>query len=129
MSLDDLILGPLDSSPAAAVLEEAADVLLVHGWCKTQGHDNEGRFCVLGAVAEAVEPGWYEVDRTYYWSVIGGMRVVRDALAALANRLPEPSPPEDAIAVYQWNDATIEADDIRDTLLLAAKDLRNGQQS
>lgn len=111
---------------SAQVLEDAADVLLIHGRCTATGHDSVGRFCTLGAVAEAIEPGWHQFSPCRYWGLTDE-GVGAEAVSAVARRVRQPwSPSEDAMAVYWWNDDHATShDEVRDTLLLAAKDLRN----
>lgn len=110
----------------AQVLEDAADVLLVNGRCRNIGHSpGTGEFCVLGAIAKAIEPGWFDRSPACYWGLTDD-GVGRVAVEAVARRTPWPLL-DPGIAVYDWNDDPATTDDeVRDTLLLAAKDLRNG---
>jgi hypothetical protein len=111
----------------AQVLEDAADLLLIHGRC-TNGLLRSaltGSFCVVGAVGEAAG-----VD---HWGAYS-----HPAVLAVADHLGHaPLPEPDAglemprafrgLKVGDWNDQTEDDDDeVRDTLLLVAKDLRNG---
>lgn len=110
---------------AAQVLEDAADVLLVNGRCRLTGHSPyTGSFCVLGAIAEAVQPGWHHQCGARYWNIVS-TGDGRAAVAALARHLPVDLEADPEVRVYCWSDGTSDDDEVRDTLLLAAKDLRN----
>lgn len=110
----------------AQVLEDAADVLLIHGRCRGFGKQpSTGQFCVLGAIAEVVQPGWDQFDRTAYFHVCDEPEA-QAAIEAIDRRLPATDFPSGFVTtrVYDWNDVTEDDDEVRDTLLLAAKDLR-----
>jgi hypothetical protein len=125
-----------DSPPSPAqVLEDAADLLLVHGRCTGKGIDANGSMCVRGAIAKAEgkNPA-LAVDVMGSWT---------PALRELEARLPDLAPVHIARKVadfaswettlragrwpsWVWNDdPEVTDDEVRDVLLLAAKDIRN----
>lgn len=118
----------MSEKDAATVLEEAADLLLIHGRARGTGRNGNGELCVLGAIAEAVAPGW---NGDEYWQAVtdycGGQGY--PAVHALAARLPDQDAREHW-TVYEWNDdPAVTDDDVRDTLLTVAKDIRNEARS
>lgn len=122
---------------AADVLEEAADLMLVHGRGKYEGRSSGGTYCVLGAMAEAVDPGWWQnaavdpLDKYLYFAIVRARAA--EPLRELAGRVPHGSledlsdKPEEA--VYLWNDGTDADFEVIDTLRSVAKDLRNEAKS
>lgn len=123
---------------AAQILEDAADLLLVHGRCTGHGLDPDGRMCVRGAIRAALGEDPAETffadspadaaleqrlaclplaeERLRAWEAVGpGGAETADACRA-SGRFPS----------WLWNDHQDTTDDeVRDTLLLVAKDLRN----
>jgi hypothetical protein len=89
---------------AATVLEDAADLLLIHGRSLDAAIAADGSMCVIGAVRRASP-----------WSWLAGS----EALEAIYPRLPT-----GYCGIATWNRRATD-DEVRDTLLLAAKDLRN----
>jgi len=113
----------------ATILEEAADLLLVHGRCKWRAMDDDGTFCVVGAVMAAqgvrmrpglvmAQPGATEIGAGYF----------DPALVPLAKAVGTVGPhvPPGAV-VANWNDNTADDFEVIDTLRHVAKDLRNGE--
>lgn len=126
-----------DKTPAD-VLGEAADLLLIHGRCRGEGSEEDGRFCVLGAMAEAVHPGWVEDDPNYFQVVEANdaanraMRALDRHLALDIDRLPGYMLSLPDLRVAHWNDGLRSEDDdfeVIDTLRHVAKDLRNEAKS
>lgn len=114
---------------AAQVLEDAADLLLIKGRCTIIGQDLDGRYCVLGAIAE--------VQGRYVLGDFNEEPIYNDedpAVIALANHVAHlvegrgvRNDRRPSSRVYGWND-WLDLDDfeIIDTLRIVAKDLRNG---
>lgn len=112
----------------ATVLEEAADLLLIHGRCKLEGEDGTGKLCVLGAIGK--------VRGLRHWSTAidppFGMVVPPEILPLTryaAQRLWDsgrPAPPTPA-AIYSWNDGSDDDFEIIDGLRHVAKEIRNGE--
>lgn len=123
---------------AAQILEDAADLLLIHGRCTGKGLDDAGRMCVRGAILAAAgerptqvfgvnSPGvgaleaylarHPEIHADYYMTEgLGSGNPDHWAGNLASGRWP----------AWIWNDdPTTTDDEVRDTLLLAAKDLRN----
>jgi hypothetical protein len=119
----------------AQVLEDAADLLLVHGRCAGKGLDADGAMCVRGAIAKA------EGRNPAISLEVMGRRT--PALVELESRLPDLAAGHIARKVAEfsgwestldsgrwpswvWNDdRDVTDDEVRDALLLAAKDIRN----
>lgn len=105
---------------AATVLEDAADLLLIHGRAQLEGMDKHGAYCVLGAIKAAADEEdaaeWYRLDS----------RAARVAVMAVARWLPPRAKgvPRDR-KVYEWNDGCDDDFEVIDTLRHVAKDLRN----
>ena len=112
-----------DTKDPATVLEEAADLLLIRGRSiGTEGED--GEVCVLGAIGVVRE------DDAFAWC--SGDLNDDPAVQAISQRIGQWSTDDvwngtdpDVVNVFTWNDSTRDDDEVRDTLLLAAKDLRN----
>ena len=102
---------------AATILEDAADLLLIHGRSQCTGRARSGKFCVLGAIAEAQQPGWWTDGFPWYWRVVRTDPAAVAAVAALGF-------PDDG-AVAEWNDETADDFEVIDRLRLSAKTLRN----
>jgi hypothetical protein len=108
---------------AATVLEEAADLLLIHGRCQVHGHSQDGEFCVLGAIAEVVQPGWWKApEAMHYWSV--ALRR-KDVGWALQEHLHPDRAMLELADIAGWNDSTDDDFEVIDTLRHVAKGLRN----
>lgn len=115
----------MEKSPAD-VLEEAADILLIHGRCIGYGQDQHGRLCVLGALTKAAD------GDPRFWGDLDLKPVARKAAMALARRVPYSACSEVPERIYRWNDRLSgdEGDfEVMDTLRLVAKDLRNEASS
>lgn len=107
-----------EMSPAQ-VLEDAADLLLIHGRCTGQGKSDDGRLCVLGAMTLAAGgdlENWADLDLRP--PAVAALRSLAPRLTTIAKTQIE--------KVYLWNDdRDTTDDDVRDTLLVTAKDIRN----
>lgn len=104
-----------DEMDPATVLEEAADLLLIHGRCKGQLRDDDGRFCVIGAITAATG---IDVKQDSYLEA--GEVMQGAAVAAVVPWIGSGS-----AQVWQWSDRTTDDFEVIDTLRLVAKDLRN----
>lgn len=107
------------NAEVAQLLEDAADALWMYGRCVGKGTDDDGRLCVLGAIA--VASGLPAMD----WNYLTRNPVV----LALGARVPgEGIVPIGRI--FNWNDETPldpEHDaDLIDFVRHVAKDIRNG---
>lgn len=92
----------------ADVLEAAAEVIEVKGWCQKESVDGEGRVCVLGAVQSADLLNRHPLT-------VRAMRALRNRLGLVQNY--------DVIA---WNDRPGRTEgEVLDLLKHTAKDLRN----
>jgi hypothetical protein len=123
----------MDEKDAATVLEEAADLLLIHGRCTLDAKDRHGRHCVVGAVMAArgfdVRVG--AVTNTSAELLAAGHEGVgyKDpAVRILARHVP----PQEfgttpGATVGCWNDNTEDDFEVIDTLRHVAKSLRNGE--
>lgn len=100
----------------AQVLEDAADLLLVHGRCAFHREDYDGRLCLAGAVAAAAfgDPHSNYVFAAPAWQALA-------ASGPFVGWRFEPW-----LNPVMWNDRTETTDeDVRDLLLHTAKTCRN----
>jgi hypothetical protein len=106
----------------AQVLEDAADLLLVHGRCKTNAKDKDGRFCVVGAVMAA--RGHNVLTGCVVMTVLNeqALGYADPALVPVALHVDGSS---NGLAAALWNDRTEDDFEVIDTLRHVAKDLRN----
>jgi hypothetical protein len=110
---------------AATVLEEAADLLLIHGRCTYNAKDQAGRYCVVGAVMAArgldVKVGPV-TDTTTPLIQAGDFAVgyADPAVLAVGHHLRVPN-------VAVWNDETLDDFKVIDALRLVAKSLRRNE--
>jgi hypothetical protein len=116
----------------AQTLEDAADLLLIHGRCRGKGLADDGSMCVRGAIIKAEGGNPAEV-----------MGVISPGVKALEARLLDLAPAhvarklagldewQDTVDSGRWpswcwnDDHKVTDDEVRDGLLLAAKDIRN----
>lgn len=100
----------------AQVLEDAADLLLVHGRCRFEREDIDGRLCLAGATAVAQGMNVHSADVLFTdaWTTLTAALPSRDYVS-LHNMQP-----------IAWNDLPRTTDeDVRDLLLHTAKTCRN----
>lgn len=124
----------------AQVLEDAADLLLVHGRCTGRQQDEQGRMCTRGAIAAAATGDaeqWLNADaqravlvleRHLFTHPISSGLMERYALNPEYPRFLDGVREDGRFPISIWNDAqrTPEGDDeCIDTLRRVAKDIRN----
>lgn len=127
----------MEKNPAD-VLEEAADLLLIHGRCTGAGQRDDGRMCVRGAIQMAKGEDPFDVMGKGY---MPAHRELEQYLGAHPEIHAEkylqlnPAPvfvnmlAKGRWSAWLWNDdLDTTDDDVRDVLLLVAKDIRNGEQ-
>ena len=131
-----------EQAEAARVLEEAADLLLIHGRCTGQGQDGAGRLCVRGAIqkAQGERPTgmglWPSPANDALERHLAGTEFAERHLERVRSHDLEP----DALAQVErwesvfpsfiWNDSLKGEDqdfEVIDTLKQVAKQLRNGE--
>lgn len=125
----------MDPLKAATILEDAADLLLIHGRCTGSGRKPDGRLCVVGAiqVAQGDEPTGIarhpdavnELERHLYEFVPFAAEYIA---ACRTTTFVEMCDRNLRFPAWIWNDRQRGADDdfeIIDTLRLCAKNLRN----
>lgn len=95
---------------AATVLEDAADLLLIHGRCTHALRNNQGEHCALGAIYEAA--GCLRDDGVNHNSATW------DATTALIRHLEHGD-------IAHWNNHLADDFEVIDTLRHVAKNLRN----
>lgn len=113
-------------SRVADILEQAADLIEVHGHTRGFFENTTGQLCAVGALRRAAS-----IDLPS--SIIGPVRIINRvelywAAVALARTAalewPECIGPE--ASIYQWNDdEDLTPAKVIDTMKVAAKDLRN----
>ena len=110
----------MSQTASAQIIEDAADLLLIHGRTIAEGVDRAGRLCVLGAVSQAkgLDPReWMFQAKT------AEVQAISNAVRA---RMPSGLDGHPHIAiVWRWNDCTVDDFDVIDTLRHIAKDIRN----
>ncbi len=108
-----------DKDPAT-ILEEAADLLLIHGRCREALIEDDGSMCAVGALRAA---GLGGADAFHPASSEAALDAYSEAVMALSKRVELTTPHG---TVVGWNnDLATTDDDVRDAMLLAAKALRN----
>jgi hypothetical protein len=110
-----------DELDPATVLEEAADLLLIHGRNRGQTIAPDGSLCILGAIERALG------QRPMPMALMTYDHPARIALERHLAKCEDPDA-EGRASCWGWNDRTDADDEVRDTLLLVAKDLRNEAQ-
>jgi hypothetical protein len=132
----DAPASPLD---AATILEDAADLLLIHGRCRGVGIDGEGRMCVRGAIRKAqgldpaevmgtTSPAQKDLERHLadHPDIHAAAYIANPANVAFRDSWLETLIVQRRWPSWMWNDDPATTDDeVRDVLLLTAKDLRN----
>lgn len=109
---------------AATVLEEAADLLLIHGRCTGTAQRKDESLCVLGALTSAM--GNVPKDICIETYNAPARVALERHLAATGAQAPAADP--DRGSAWIWNDTTEDDFEVIDTLRRVAKDLRNAGQ-
>lgn len=111
----------IDSGKVAEILENAADLLEVHGWCQDRSRDDEGRMCAMGALYQSTfGPGVWECpSRVEYDTEHGYLEATRALNRKIGTQRSIPG----------WNDNSERtADEVIEAIKATAKDIRNSQK-
>lgn len=120
---------------ASEVVEDAIELLDERGWCQNQTITNDGRICVGEALVEAYNPsvstnrdgrGWR--SRLGLGSLAEAPVLERAASAVIIANGSRPGIGSPLDQIVYWNDAQLartQAPFVRETMLTAAKTLRN----
>jgi hypothetical protein len=118
---------PASPLVVASNLEDAADLLLIHGRCKGTGVNGEDQFCVMHAIAVAkgtlpqIVPSGSTTKPAEAWVV----ECFGPEAAALSASLDVRFGSNPIDRCWGWNDMISDDFEVIDHLRLVAKDLRN----